>query len=86
MSDWSGFHEEAHAQKRQTGGLCGIKVLMKTLPEDARPHVEAALNDASLSSASIERGLRARIGADAPTAWVIRAHRRGDCRCERSDP
>lgn len=81
MSDWSDFGHEVKAQRKQSGGLCGVRVLMKTLSEDARHHVETAIDNQGLSAAAIERGLRARIGDDAPSAWVIRAHRRGECRC-----
>lgn len=81
---WEEFRQEAVSAKRLQGPRCGVEILMKTLPGEARPYVEAALADESLSASSIERSLRVRIGNEAPSAWVIRNHRRNGCRCGRN--
>ena len=61
------------------GAACTVGELLPTLPEDDRAALADALADHRLSSAAIERILKAeglRVGAGA-----LGRHRRKDCKC-----
>ncbi len=85
MTDWEDFHSEARGLVGQKGPQCGVSILLKTLPADASEAVRRALDDRTLSTPAIERALRARIGSEAPTPWVLNNHRRGNCLCGREE-
>jgi hypothetical protein len=79
-----GLLEEIRESTLKTGSLCSIRRLLDVLsPRDCRD-LEAALADASLTSAAIARAMNKRAdktGVRFRNGDMITRHRRGDCRC-----
>jgi hypothetical protein len=79
-----GLLEEIRESTLKTGSLCSVRRLLDALsPRDCRD-LEAALADASLTSAAIARAMNKRAdktGVRFRNGDMITRHRRGDCRC-----
>lgn len=83
MESWSTFGSEVKTHSARKGPRCGISVLLDELPDDnARQAVRKALADSTLTSMSIYKALKARLGDQVPSHFTIANHRRGACRCE----
>lgn len=82
MPTWSDFGTEAGlASKKANRNQCTVARMLNSLPLDGRTAVLEALNNKTLTNPSIVSALRNRLGPEAPSAWSVGNHRRGDCRC-----
>ena len=82
-TDWSSLEDEAKAESRGQGPECKIKTILDTIDDPKiRKMVQGVIEDVRISASAVHRALVRRLGeSDAPTGYVIRHHRRGDCRC-----
>lgn len=86
MPSWTAFEGKARAAEGQRGPLCAVGRLLETLPAEGQLAVEKALANRALSASGIQRALTDFLGEDhesLPSAWSVRNHRRGECRCAR---
>lgn len=77
-----GFLDEARAAERRGGRACPVERIKESLPPEDRAEYQAAVDDRSLTAASISRALVAWDAGRLPPAAITR-HRRGECRCSR---
>lgn len=80
MSDWDEFEQECIEERRDNGLRCGMAKYLESLAPEARDAVQRALGRSELQAGAIRSALLKR-GSGVPSAWTIRNHRRGDCRC-----
>lgn len=86
MTSWTAFEGTARASEGQRGPTCAVSRLLLTLPAEGQLAVEKALANRALSGSAIQRALIDFLGEDhdmLPSAWSVRNHRRGECRCGR---
>jgi hypothetical protein len=86
MTSWTTFEGKARRAERPRGPVCAVARLLDVLPDDGKLAVEKALDNRALSASGISRALADFAGeryGDLPSAWSIRNHRRGECRCGR---
>lgn len=79
-SKWTGFEDDVVAESGVSSHkVCGMCALVASLPAPARVSIEAVLAREELSAPAIRRALAKRIEGPAPSDFVIRRHRRGEC-------
>ena len=83
MTDWSDLETEARKRTREVGPRCAVEVFLSHLTAEDERKVRAVLELPGLTTVGIQRAVKARIGADAPSAWSIGNHRNRKCRCSR---
>lgn len=81
MSEWDSLETEAAAGSYRGGAKCHVGRMLAELPDEAVPHVRAALKNRSVSAAALANSLEQRLGERAPRAHSIGNHRRGGCTC-----
>lgn len=81
---WTAFEGEVKGREKPRGPSCAVGKMLVELPEAGRLAVEKALGNRALSATGIRRALVERVGEEVPSAWSIRNHRRGECRCGRA--
>lgn len=81
---WTAFEGEVKGREKPRGPSCAVGKMLVDLPEAGRLAVEKALGNRALTSSGIRRALVERVGEETPSAWSIRNHRRGECRCGRA--
>lgn len=82
MSEWDSLANEALDGSHRSGAKCHVGRMYAELPDDALPHVKAAINNTSISASSLAKSLAKRLGDRAPRSHSIANHRRGGCICK----
>lgn len=84
-TDWSGLADEARQELISSGPRCKVKMILDSIDDEkARKLVQGVIEDTRISATAVNRALVKRLGEDAPTALVIRTHRRQDCACHKA--
>ena len=82
---WDGFAEDTSGPSR---AACGVARFLETedfgddYRGDVRNFVKNIIEDKNRSAGAVARGLASR-SENAPSAWTIRVHRRGECSCRK---
>lgn len=81
MSDWDSLAAEVGLSSARRA-VCGVTSFLGTLPPEAVHKVQDVI-EGSGSATAVSTALAKRVEGT-PSAWTIRAHRRGECSCRKT--